>query len=132
MRAQQTGTTGEEYAAKYLKRRGYIIIARNYAVNGGELDIVALKHRTLVFVEVKARSSEDYGSASAAVDQRKQERLKKAKKAFLSVFGKGGRVPHYFLNIRFTHKYDKCRFDIMEVYFSNGGVKSVHIQDAFK
>ena len=48
MKDKNTGKAGEDYAAKYLKRRGYLIIARNYAIVGGELDIVALKGRTLV------------------------------------------------------------------------------------
>ena len=131
MKDKNTGKAGEEYAAKYLKRRGYLIIAKNYAIVGGELDIVALKGRTLVFVEVKTRSSESMGSSSEAVDLRKQICLKKAKADFLSRFGKEGKVPHYFMNIRFTHKYAKCRFDIIEVYFSNNKVKTVHTKNAF-
>ena len=131
MKDKNTGKAGEDYAAKYLKRRGYLIIARNYAIVGGELDIVALKGRTLVFVEVKTRSSEEMGSASAAVDIRKQNCLKKAKSDFLSRFGKNSKVPHYFLNIRFLHKYSRCRFDIIEIYFSDGKAKAVHKKDAF-
>ena len=87
MKNNAVGKLGEEFAAKYLKKHGYLIIARNYAIVGGELDIVALKCRTLVFVEVKTRSSEDMGSASDAVDLRKQNCLKKARRDFLNRFG---------------------------------------------
>lgn len=132
MNKELTGKAGEDFAAKYLKRRGYLIIARNYAAVGGELDIVALKGRTLVFAEVKTRSSEKMGSASEAVDIRKQNCLKKAKNDFINRFGKGMKVPHYFLNIRSLHKYSKCRFDIIEIYFTDGKVKAVHKKDAFR
>ena len=131
MKHNYTGKDGESFAVNYLRKRGYLIIAKNYAINGGELDIVALKNRTLVFAEVKTRSSEKMGSASEAVDQRKQNRLKKAKSDFLSKFGKGSKVPHYFLNFRFLHKYSKCRFDIIEIYFLNGKTKAIHKKDAF-
>ena len=131
MKDRTTGSAGEKYAADYLRRRGYLIIAKNYAIVGGELDIVALRGRTLVFVEVKTRSSEKMGSASEAVNLRKQKCLKKAKSDFLSRFGKNSKVPHYFLNIRFLHKYSKCRFDIIEIYFSDGRVKALHKKDAF-
>ena len=131
MKSNGTGKAGEDFAAGYLKKRGYLIIARNYAIVGGELDIVALKGGTLVFVEVKTRSSENMGSASEAVDIRKQNCLKKAKADFISRFGKGSKVPHYFFNIRFQHTYKRTRFDIIEIYFTNGKAKAVHKKDAF-
>ena len=60
---------------RYLRRRGYKILARGDCVGGGELDLVALDRRTIVFVEVKTRQSHDAGSPAEAVDRTKQRRL---------------------------------------------------------
>ena len=49
------GAAGEKAAAKYLRRRGYRIVARNYRCRGGEIDLIALDADTIVFVEVKTR-----------------------------------------------------------------------------
>lgn len=61
MSNKQTGDQGEDLACKYLKNLGYQIIERNYRIRGGEIDIVARDGDTLVFVEVKARFSHDFG-----------------------------------------------------------------------
>lgn len=65
--------------------KGYRILARNYRVRGGELDIVARKRDTLVFVEVKFRKSDRYGKADEFVDSRKQKRLKLAARMYMAV-----------------------------------------------
>lgn len=61
------GALGEEHAASFLKKLGYRILERNYKARYGEIDIVALSHNTLVFVEVKTRSSFDYGNPLEAI-----------------------------------------------------------------
>ena len=63
------GRRGEAAAARFLRRRGYKIIARHERLRGGELDLVAVdRDRTLVFVEVKTRESRDAGHPAEAVD----------------------------------------------------------------
>ncbi len=57
----QTGNYGEDLAVKYLKSLGYKILERNFRIRGGEIDIVARDMEVLVFVEVKARWSHEYG-----------------------------------------------------------------------
>lgn len=57
----QTGRYGEDLACQFLKKQGYEILERNYRIRGGEIDIVARDGDTLVFVEVKARSSHEFG-----------------------------------------------------------------------
>ena len=69
------GRRGEAAAARYLRRRGYKILARGDNFGPGELDLVALDRETIVFVEVKTRQSQEAGHPSEAVDQRKQRRL---------------------------------------------------------
>lgn len=77
------GARGEEAAARYLRRLGYRILARQVRQLGGELDLIALDGPTLVFVEVKTRSSTDAGHPAEAVDFRKQQRMTRAALAFL-------------------------------------------------
>jgi len=77
---------GEQAAAKYLKRLRYKIVARNYSIRSGELDIVAVDGRTVVFVEVKSRASVDKGHPAEAVDEDKQQRLTRVALAYLKRF----------------------------------------------
>lgn len=71
----QVGRTGEELAFKLLKKKGYRILERNYKSPLGEIDIIAREGKTLVFVEVKTRSTADFGTAKWAVDSRKQRKV---------------------------------------------------------
>jgi putative endonuclease len=77
------GQRGEEAAARYLKRLGYRILARGHDSRLGELDIIAVDGRTIVFVEVKTRRSIDAGHPSEAIDPRKQQRMTQAALAYL-------------------------------------------------
>ena len=58
---------GEELASKFLKKKGYKIIDRNFRKGYGEIDIIAVKGRTLVFIEVKTRTSNAYGTPFEAI-----------------------------------------------------------------
>lgn len=69
------GQRGEDAAARYLRGLGYRILARSDRSKPGELDLVALDGRTVVFVEVKTRVSQEAGHPSEAVDVAKQRRL---------------------------------------------------------
>lgn len=82
-RPKSLGERGEDYAARYLKRKGYKIIALRDRSRLGEIDIVAVEGRTVVFVEVKTRAAEEKGTPEEAVNREKQERLTKAALAFL-------------------------------------------------
>ena len=67
------GQRGEDAAAKFLKRKGYRILARHVDSRLGELDIIAVDGRTVVFVEVKTRTYDDAGHPAEAIDARKQQ-----------------------------------------------------------
>src|SRR5437867_12161855 len=70
------GTRGENLACRHLRRNGYKILYRNFkGRSGGEIDIVCRDHDTLVFVEVKTRTREDFGRPFTAVDRQKQKRI---------------------------------------------------------
>ena len=72
------GRVGEDYAHRYLRRRGCTIVARNYRTRSGsgEIDIVAWDGETLAFVEVKTRASAEFGEPESAVDHEKQTKLR--------------------------------------------------------
>jgi len=69
------GRFGEDLALQQLEREGFRIVARNLRTRRGEIDLVALEGRTLCFIEVRLRSSFDYGSSAASVDARKRRRV---------------------------------------------------------
>ena len=112
---REIGDTGEVIAAKYLESHGYVIIERNYHSRYGEIDIIAAKGEYLIFVEVKYRKSNLYGEPSAAVDYRKQEKIKKTALQYICE----------------SEAADKdIRFDIIEVT-GTGELTINHIENAF-
>jgi putative endonuclease len=81
------GQRGEDAAARYLRRRGYHILARGLDSRLGELDIVAVDGRTIVFIEVKTRRSTDAGRPAEAIDARKERRMTQAALGYLKSQG---------------------------------------------
>lgn len=87
LRPATLGERGERIAAKFLRRRGYKIIARRSRVRYGEIDIIAVDGRTVVFIEVKTRRSEKLGAPATAVDAQRRRRLVRAATAYLKSYG---------------------------------------------
>ncbi|MBR4257345.1 MAG: YraN family protein [Clostridia bacterium] len=87
MTSREFGNFGESVACRYLEEKGYKIVARNYYVKGGELDVVAENGKVLAIVEVKTRYSgkslEHYGRPAASVDRRKQNAVARSAKQYL-------------------------------------------------
>ena len=104
-------------ARAFLERKGLNVVAANVRTKGGELDLVAKDGNTLVFVEVKGRSSNKFGRPEEYVDLRKQKRLAGAAEAYLSQMP-SAEMP--------------CRFDVVAVDFSEGAPIMRHIKDAFR
>ena len=110
------GKTGEDLACRELEKRGYAIVARRYRVRSGEIDIVARDGVTLVFIEVKARNSHEFGSAAEAVTPPKQLRLTRLATEYL--------MRH--------HLYDHpCRFDVVSIHYDAGAPEIEVISNAF-
>lgn len=86
MHNKELGRRGEDAVARFLERRGYQIIERNWVCPAGEADIIARDQECLVFVEVKTRSSVDQGFPSEAVDERKRTRYEKIAAYYLREF----------------------------------------------
>jgi putative endonuclease len=102
---QRTGRRGEEAAYFYLRRKGYVIIARNYRSphHRGELDLVGWDKDTLCFIEVKTRTTRDVKPAEAAVDHDKQRELRLVARDFL----------------RQMPPSRQCRFDVLAIYYES-------------
>lgn len=80
----EIGQRGEDAAARFLDRRGYEIIERNWTCTAGEADIIARDGETVVFVEVKTRTNCDKGLPAEAVDEAKRTRYERIAAQFLS------------------------------------------------
>ena len=81
---KNVGEIGEKLAADMLSNAGYRVIARNYMAREGEIDIIAIKDGVMHFVEVKTRSSDEYGYPADSVTEAKQRHMKKAAASYLS------------------------------------------------
>lgn len=110
------GAWGEARAAEFLAREGYRILERNYRCSLGEMDIIAREGRTVVFVEVKTRSSERFGPPQGAIGPQKQRRMTAIALYYLK--GKG------WLGA-------PARFDVAAVSLGEGGEKITLYRNAF-
>ncbi len=110
----KTGQAGEEIAARLLQSKGYEILTKNYTFGKAEVDLIVKKDGWLVFVEVRARSSADYGNPEQTISKAKIQLLKKAADAYI-----------YKINWN-----SNVRFDIVAIVFSKP-IDIQHFEDAF-
>ncbi|HEY1185122.1 MAG TPA: YraN family protein [Bryobacteraceae bacterium] len=112
------GRLGEDLAYRYLRAHGCTVVARNYAARSGagEIDLVAWERGVLVFVEVKTRSSADFGAPDAAVDAEKQRRIAIAAREY----GRRAQV-----------EAARTRFDIISIMLA-GPARVTWRRDAFR
>jgi putative endonuclease len=111
----KTGEQGEEIARNFLTMQGYEILATNFTYEKSEIDIIAKDDDTIVFVEVKTRSSKRFGLPEEAVTEKKQEKLMEGATYFLE-----------------ENKISSpIRFDIIAIYLYKGQSEIFHIKDAF-
>jgi putative endonuclease len=83
MKRHRIGAWGEEIASQYLESKGYRIRARNWRTQEGEVDLVAEEGETIVFVEVKTRTSKDFGWPEESITPVKRRRLQRVALAYL-------------------------------------------------
>ncbi len=110
------GTLGEDIAVDYLRRKGYILVDRNWRSGHKEIDIVARQGDTIVFVEVKARANLQYGNPEEAVTRRKMHLLVLAADAYL----------------RLNMLDNEVRFDIITITGSVDKPYIRHYEHAFR
>ena len=78
------GREAEDRAARHLERQGLRVVARNFRVRGGEIDLICRDGKGLVFVEVRQRSRSDFGGAAASITTSKQRRIILAAQHYLA------------------------------------------------
>ena len=111
----ELGKRGEEMAAAHLLAMGYEIVARNFTFQKAEVDIIARKDNILAVVEVKTRSTPDFGDPQDFVKKKQINQLVKA--------------IDFFVN---EHNLDvEVRFDIVAIIKNKAGTRLEHIEDAF-
>ena len=114
---REIGTIAEQLAENFLKELGYIIIKKNFHFGkAGEIDIIARDGATLVFVEVKMRSSDAFGSPESAINEHKRKQIRKVAQGYL------------FVN-EITDS--ECRFDVIAIEDNNGKREIRHWINAF-
>ncbi|WP_433814703.1 YraN family protein [Flavobacterium johnsoniae] len=115
----ELGKLGEDLAAEHLEKENYKILERNWVYNNAEVDIIAQKENILVVVEVKTRSSLDFGSPQDFVKPKKIQLLIKAVNAYINYREKDFEED---LNVR---------FDIVAIHKNGESFAIEHLTDAF-
>ncbi|MGP1576916.1 MAG: YraN family protein [Treponema sp.] len=121
MTGKQLGNAGEERAAEWIIQQGYHIIARNWRKQTGEIDIIAQKNDTLVFIEVKTLVHTAINDLDIIINARKQERICKTAK--------------YFLALHREYNKMHVRFDVIVIPddpIKKRSVEPMHLENAFE
>jgi len=111
------GREGERIAERFLTKKGYKLVERNYRCAAGELDLIVLDQRVIVFVEVKTRTGMGYGTALEAVEARKQRKMIYA--------------AQFFLNAKKLSQRE-ARFDVIGISWPGTEPQVEHIENAFE
>ena len=114
---KRLGQEGEDLAAGFLRKKGYKLVERNYRCKTGEVDLIVLDRKVVVFVEVKTRSDHSFGSPFEAVEARKQRKMIQA--------------AQNFLHERKLHQRD-ARFDVVGISWHDDRPVLEHIENAFE
>lgn len=111
----ELGKKGEQLALEFLEKKGYQIVEKNYIYQKAEIDIIAQHQNILVVVEVKTRSTKDFGNPEEFVKPSKIKLLVKA-------------IDQYVISKNIDLS---IRFDIISVYKNRSNFEIEHIEDAF-
>jgi putative endonuclease len=114
---QVLGKEGERIAEQFLKKKGYKLVERNYRCAAGEIDLILLDRRVIVFVEVKTRTGHGFGTPLEAVEFRKQRKMIHA--------------AQYFLSAKGLHQRE-ARFDVVGISWPQSEPLVEHIENAFE
>ncbi len=119
MYRKRLGDKGEEFVRQFLKKNGFEVLASQFRVRSGEVDIVAYHRQKtlLIFTEVKLRTTDEFGTADAQCTKRKLARMKIAGREFILRRGEKLREEGYY----FTHiRYDFCAISVRQQDEKNG------------
>jgi len=111
------GTYYEELACQFLEKHGLVLLERNYRTRSGEIDLIMRQGATLVFVEVKYRSTSTYGNPLETVTRAKQKRIKRTALFYLA---------------QTNCCYDAVRFDVLGIIQMGQSMKYLWVKGAFE
>lgn len=115
MTTKELGDLGERFALRYLEKKGYQVIVKNYRFQRNEVDLVCEEVDVLIFVEVKTRQTAQIGPPWKAVTRQKQKQIIKCANQYL-----------------IENDLDKeARFDIVSIVHNSKGTFIEHIEEAF-
>jgi putative endonuclease len=115
------GKFGEELAEKFLKEKGFTILARNFRCGKNEVDLITEKNNIVSFVEVKTRNTTGFGHPLEAVTVAKQRELAKAAACFIQKFSE-----------KFPDRNVMYRFDALGILLNGGEAEYSFVEDAFR
>lgn len=121
MNRAQVGRQGEQLAAAYLRRQGVCILAANYCVYGGEIDLIGFCRGGLYFFEVKTRSTDRWGTPAEAINREKLRHIERAAKQFARAYVINGRLSVPFGPFSVSRRVRFQRIDGVEVYLRPDG-----------
>lgn len=111
----ELGKEGEDIAVNFLVEKSYVILERNWRSGKKEIDIIAVDNDTIVFIEVKTRKSDDFGSPEDAVDEKRVRHMVAAADTYVNM----------------TNDNRDIRFDVVTIVGNSRPYKIEHIEDAF-
>lgn len=124
--ASKIGEIGEDFAARFLVRRGFRLVCSNFKVPigrnrrgvsvSGEIDLIALDEDLLCFIEVKTRSSDEFASPLSAVDLRKQRQITRTARIYRKIF-----------NLQSV----KFRYDVVSIVLNNNKSPNIELFKGF-
>lgn len=113
-RLQKLGKRGEQLGATFLIEKGYTIVEQNFRCKLGEIDLIARHGSTLVFIEVKTRTSSNFGTPASAVTKKKQAQI--------------SRVAQFYLQKNQLGQCD-ARFDVLALLVNSSGTVDIELID---
>jgi len=114
---KQFGNKGEKIAEDFLRNKGYKIIQRNYRCAFGEIDIIAEYIDTIIFVEVRTKSTDNFGSPQDSITSSKIDKISKTA----------------IMYIQEKNLIDQaCQFDVIAITYKTGKPNISHIENAFE
>ncbi|MCM8772312.1 MAG: YraN family protein [Candidatus Omnitrophica bacterium] len=114
MRNIELGKIGEEKAINFLQKNGYKIIDRNFRTKFGEIDIIAKKNRKIVFIEVKTRSSDNFGLPEEAVNKKKLRKIERVGLCYMNL--KKINLPFTFEILSIRIDKNDFKFEIIPIF----------------
>lgn len=114
---KKVGNFGQKQAKDFLIKRGFQVVSENYCIRGGELDLIAIKDNEIVFVEVKTRTSDQFGNPEDSISRYQQKAI--------------NRTIRVFLHKKYLYRDYYPRFDIISVVIDKDSKKVFikHFQD---